>query len=172
MNRVLENIKTRLTGGPIKRFYKLKAAYSIAMEISSSLDLEEALKTFVNRVASYLGVEIVSIMFLDNEKRRLIIKIAKGLSEEVIKDSNASLGEGISGWVGKTGEPLLLKDITKDARFTRSSGRHYYNNSLLTVPLKLRGKVLGVMNVNNKVSKDIFRQWAGCPPVPWRLRIL
>ena len=159
MNKVLEKIKVRLAGGPIKRFYKLKAAYSIAMEISSSLDLEEALKIFINRVASYMGVEIVSIMFLDNEKRRLIIKIAKGLNEEIVKDSNASLGEGVSGWVGKTGEPLLIKDITEDARFTRSGGRRYYNNSLLTVPLKSSGRVIGVINVNNKISKDIFRQY-------------
>ena len=79
MNRIIENIKGSFIGGPVKRFYKLRAAYSIAMEISSSLDLEEALKTFVNRVASYMGVEIVSVMFLDNEKHRLIIKIAKGL---------------------------------------------------------------------------------------------
>ena len=159
MNRVLEKIKVRLIGVPIKRFYKLRAAYSIAMEISSSLDLGEALKTFVNRVASYMGVEIVSIMFLDNEKRRLIIKIAKGLNEDIIRDSNAPLGEGVSGWAGKTGEPLLIKDITKDARFTRRSGGRYYNNSLLTVPLKLRGRVIGVMNVNNKISKDIFRHY-------------
>ena len=159
MNRILENIKVGIIGGPVKRFYKLNAAYSIAMEISSSLDLEDALKTFVNRVASYMGVEIVSIMFLDNEKRRLIIKIAKGLNEEIIRDSNAPIGEGVSGWVGKTGEPLLIKDITKDARFARRSGGHYYNNSLLTVPLKLSGKVTGVVNVNNKISKGIFRQY-------------
>ncbi len=159
MNRILENIRVRLVGGPVRRFYKLKAAYSIAMEISSSLDLEEALKIFVNRVASYMGVEIISVMFLDNEKRRLIIKVAKGLNEEIIKDSNTYLGEGVSGWVGRTGEPLLIKDITKDSRFPRRSGGHYYNNSLLTVPLKLRGRVTGVINVNNKISKDVFRQY-------------
>ena len=93
MDRIPEKIKARLIGGPgtisvlggsVKRFYKLRAAYSIAMEISSSLDLEEALKIFVNRVASYMDVEIVSVMFLDNEKSRLIVKIARGLSEEVI----------------------------------------------------------------------------------------
>jgi signal transduction histidine kinase len=159
MNRVLEKIRVRIIGGPIRRFYRMRAAYSISMEISSSLDLEEALKTFVNRIASYMGVEIVSIMFLDNEKRRLIIKIAKGLDQEIIKDSGASLGEGVSGWVGRTGESLLIRDITKDIRFTRSGGKHYYNNSLLTVPLKLRGRVIGVINVNNKASKDIFRQY-------------
>lgn len=155
--RVLENIK--ILGGPIRRFYRLKAAHSIAMEISLSLDLEEALKTFVNRVASYMRVEIISVMFLDKEKRRLVIKISRGLNEDAVKDSNASLGEGISGWVGKTGESLLIKDITKDARFARSSGRHYYNNSLLTVPLKTSGRIIGVVNVNNKISRDIFRQY-------------
>lgn len=167
MNRVLKKIKARFSGGanivfpsrgPIKRFNKLKAAYSIAMEISSFSDLDQALKVFVGRIAYYMSVEIVSVMFLDKEKHNLIIKIAKGLDEEIIKSSNISLGEGVSGWVGKTGEPLLVKDIMEDTRFIRRNTGRYYNNSLLSVPLKLHGRVLGVINVNNKISRDIFRQ--------------
>ena len=157
MNRLVENIRGKFLNSPIRRFYRLKTSYSIATELLSALDLEDALKILVNRIASCMSVEIVSIMFIDNDKRRLIVKIAKGLNEEIIRDASAQIGEGVAGWVGKTGEPLLIKDITKDTRFISREKGKYYNNSLLSVPLKMRSRIIGVINVNNKVSKDIFR---------------
>lgn len=160
MNRVFENLRGRLLGGPIRRFYALRAAQSIATEISYALEMDEALKILVNRIASYMSVEIISVMLIDSEKKRLVVNIAKGLGDEIVKDSESrGLGEGVAGWVGKTGEPLLISDITKDSRFSvRQSGR-YYNNSLLSVPLKVRDRVFGVINVNNKTSHDIFRHY-------------
>lgn len=157
MNRFVENIRGRFITSPIRRFYKLKAAHSVATELLSALDLEDCLKILVNRIASYMSVEIVSIMFVDSERRRLIVKIAKGLNENIAHDAGTQIGEGISGWVGKTGEPLLIKDITKDTRFPGRSGGRYYNNSLLSVPLKMRNRIIGVININNKISRDIFR---------------
>jgi signal transduction histidine kinase len=161
MNRFLENIQNirgKFLNFPVGRFYKLKVSYFIAMELLSALDLEDCLKILVNRVASYMSVEIISIMFIDNDKRRLIVKIAKGLNEEVVSDASTQIGEGVAGWVGKTGEPLLIKDITKDTRFVPREQGKYYNNSLLSVPLKMRNRIIGVINVNNKISKDIFRE--------------
>lgn len=140
-------------------FYKLRASYSIATELLSAIDLDDCLKILVNRVASYMSVEIVSIMLTDNDKKRLIVKIAKGLDEKIVQNYSTKIGEGVAGWVGKTGEPLLIKDITKDTRFTIRGDGKYYNNSLLSVPLKMRNRVIGVINVNNKVSKDIFREY-------------
>ncbi|MBI5124539.1 MAG: GAF domain-containing sensor histidine kinase, partial [Candidatus Omnitrophica bacterium] len=153
------NLKGRLPGGPIRRYYRLKTAYSIAREVSSVPGIEDCLKALVNRISSYMAVKIVSVMFIDKDKRRLIVKVAKGLDEEVIKEANTQIGEGVAGWVGRTGEPLLVKDITKDPRFVKRSESRYYNNSLLSVPLKTRDKVSGIINVNNKISRDIFRTY-------------
>ena len=160
MNRLIENIKGRFVNSTIRRFYRLEAAYSIAAELLSSIDLEDSLKILVNRIASYMSVEIVSIMFIDNERQRLIIKITKGLNEEVVRSqTGARIEEGPAGWVAKNGEPLLVRDITKDARFTARPGGRYHNNSLLSVPLKIRGRIMGVVNINNKISKDVFREY-------------
>lgn len=140
------------------RFYNSRIAYSISTELLSAIDLEDCLKILVNRIASYLSVEIVSIMLIDNDKKRLVVKIAKGLNEDIVRDAGSAIGEGIAGWVGKTGEPLLIKDITKDIRFTPRGGGKYYNNSLLSVPLKMHDRIIGVINVNNKASRGIFRE--------------
>jgi len=159
VNRLVANIRSRFLNSPIRRLYKLKASYSIAAEILSAIDLQDCLKILVSRIASYMSVEIVSVMLIDDNKRRLIIKITKGLDYEVARDTGAGMEDSIAGWVAKTGEPLLIRDLDRDARFAKRSGGRYYNNSLLSVPLKLRNRIIGVINVNNKTSKDVFREY-------------
>ena len=159
MNRLVETIKGGFLNSPVRRYYRMRAAYSIATELLSATDLQDCLKTLVNRIASYMSVEIVSVMFIDDKKRQLIVKITKGLDDEVAREPGAGIDKSIAGWVVRTGRPLLVKDLDKDARFTARSGGRYYNNSLLSVPLKMRNRVIGVINVNNKTSKDIFRAY-------------
>jgi signal transduction histidine kinase len=140
-----------------KYLFKLAAAYTISKEASSAFDLEKCLNILVDRVAELLEVEIVSVMLISRNKSELLIKIAKGLERQIIRDVRVKLGEGIAGWVAATGEALLVKDLTKDSRFPRRNGK-YHTESLLSVPLKIQNKVIGVINVNNKISKDIFNE--------------
>ena len=64
-----------------------------------------------------------------------MIGLAKGLKKQVASKVRVKVGENISGWVAKTGEPLLIKDITKDKRFNIRKGK-YYTNSLLSVRIR------------------------------------
>lgn len=141
-----------------RRLFELAAAYHIGKEASSVFDFEKCLKILTNRIADFLSVEIVSLMLINRDRNGLVIKFAKGLEDEIIRQAKINLGEGIAGWIAVTGEPLLIKDLERDTRFPRRSnaGGRYYTNSLLSVPLKIRDKVIGVINVNNKISKDIF----------------
>ena len=66
------------------------------------------------------------------------------------------LGEGIAGWVAQNRKPVLLKDISKDDRFSDRQGRmDYKTRSVLSVPILLHeNQLLGVLNVNNKRNGD------------------
>jgi diguanylate cyclase (GGDEF)-like protein len=66
------------------------------------------------------------------------------------------LGEGISGFVAERAESLLISDVEVDPRFARENHERYYTNSLIASPLIRMGKVLGVVNVNNKRSHKAF----------------
>lgn len=59
---------------------------------------------------------------------------------------------------GKKGKPLLINDISRDKRFRPREKGKYYTQSLLSVPLKARGQIIGVLNVNNKARKQIFNK--------------
>ena len=141
-----------------KRLFELNAAYHISKELSGVSTLTDCLKILVERIVELMAVEIVSVMLIDKESNALRIITAKGLKDEIIKAASIGIGESYVGsWVAKTGEPLLVEDITGDRRFNRQNGK-YYNDSLLSVPLKIHDQVIGVINVNNKVSRDTFRK--------------
>jgi DNA-binding response OmpR family regulator len=111
----------------------------------------------VDVVAEVLGVEVVSVMLVQESDGTLRIVHATGLEAEVQRQAAPRVGEGIAGGVAKSGEPLLVKDIGRDPRFAgRKRHPRYRTDSLLCVPLKVNGKIVGVVNANNKSSGEPF----------------
>ena len=111
----------------------------------------------IDLVASVQEVEIVSLMLVNEPEGTLRIAYAKGLDPAVQKQAVCRVGEGISGWVAQTGEPLLIRDLARDPTFgKRERNPRYRTDSLMSVPLKVNGKTVGVMNANNKVSGGAF----------------
>lgn len=151
-----ENIHSQNRLSLEQDFFKLKAAYYVSKDMLGASNLEETLNVLVDRISQVMAVEIVSFMLISKNKNELIIRFVKGLDKEIIKNEKVKLGEGVSGWVAKTGEPLLVKNISKDSRFVPRRNGKYYTDSLLSVPLKLQDKVIGVINVNNKISRESF----------------
>ncbi len=156
-SRLRQDLKAKSRQSLEEDFFKLKAAYDINRDVLAATNLEEALNILVDRIAEVMSVEIVSLMLMGENTGELLIKFAKGLDKEIIRNVKVKLGEGVSGWVAQTGESLLIKDINKDNRFTKRNGR-YNTDSLLSVPLKVYDKVIGVINVNNKESGEIFNE--------------
>lgn len=123
------------------------------------MEAEKCAESILNRTSDILGTELGSVMLLDEKNKQLFIKKAKGLDEHIVKITRVRVGEGISGWVAQHGKPLLIKDISQDKRFKRfkkKENKRYTTDSLLSVPLKIGSKIIGVINVNNKEAKRSF----------------
>jgi DNA-binding response OmpR family regulator len=111
----------------------------------------------IDLIADALEVEIVSLMLMKEPEGILRIAHAKGLDPAVQREAVCRVGEGISGRVAKTGEPLLIRDLSQDPVYGKGSLRpRYRTNSLMCVPLKVNGKTIGVLNANNKVTGKPF----------------
>lgn len=141
-----------------QRLRELDAVYEASTSLISVLKLEDSLERIVNLAADVLGAKLGSLMILDEKKEVLTIKAARGLEQEIVKQTRQRVGGSISGWVAQKGEPLLVEDIESDPRFRRLNREKYETKSLLSVPLKLKGKTLGVLNMNNKTSGQPFNQ--------------
>jgi len=139
----------------ITKFYELfeKSRYLLL-----SLEPSKLYSLVVNLAAKAMDAEICSLMIPDPKTDELSIKASVGLEEEITKRKFKKTG-GIVGYVCRTGEPLLVKDITKDARFhIEQSQPKYYTKSLISAPLKVGDEIFGILNVNNKSSRAPFNE--------------
>ena len=120
-------------------------------------EFKVVLNEIVHQFTAVLESEVGSFMVLDESQGFLTIKGSKGLNEEIVSKAQVKIGEGISGWVASRNRPILVTDIEQDDRFSRLNHNRYYTKSFLSAPLKL-GKVTGVININNKSSKEPYSE--------------
>lgn len=138
-----------------RRVRELQLLHETGQRLTSFLNVGDVLSEMVGQLRHVLGVEIVSVMLLDRESEELRIQAASGLPRDVVTRARVALGEGISGQVAARGEAVLVRDVSREQRFARSSFHaQYTTESLLCVPLKVGERVLGVVNVNNKIGGD------------------
>jgi HD-GYP domain-containing protein (c-di-GMP phosphodiesterase class II) len=95
-------------------------------------------------------------MLCNDMTSELTIKGSRGLSDEIVKRTRINFGDQISGCVAVEGRPLLIKDIEKDPNFEKRNIPQYNTRSLLSLPLKIGDKVVGVLNLNNKKTATTF----------------
>ena len=119
-------------------------------------DLDQLLKMIVDKTCKLMQVKTCSLMLVDAKEKVLKVKVARGIDEKINGQVQVKIGEDISGWIARTGRPLLIKNIEKDQRFRRRNKERFFTKSLLSVPLKINDKLIGVLNVNNKASGGIF----------------
>jgi len=136
-----------------ERLTEASVIMNLALELTPGMRIDEVLDIIVGHIYQDLGYKIVSIMLLDEKGEYLKINAARGLAEKIVRSSQMEIGKGVSGSVAQSGEPLLIRDVEKNAKFGkgRSHGR-YSSKSLICVPLKVEDRVIGVLNANNKKS--------------------
>ena len=137
-----------------RRNAELEVLYGTIRDLTSTLSVHEVLQRLLDRTLEHLDSEIGSIFVLENEDQ-LRLAVAKGLPAEV--DSTVELGNGVTGYVAQSGLSLLVRDVETDPRFRRRNHERYYTHTLVSAPIVSAGRVRGVVNVNNKRSREPFR---------------
>lgn len=128
--------------------------------INSSLKIETVLDHAMKFSEEFINAEASSIYEIDEETDELFIRVARGEKKDLIKAVRMKVGEGIAGRVVQTGMPMVIQDARKEKRFSdkydRMSG--FKTRSLLCVPLMLRGKPIGAIQVLNKKNGKHFTE--------------
>lgn len=137
---------------------RLGLVSKVTDRLVQSLDFDQALQTLIDGTTELLNVERASILILDHETRTLSIRVAKGLSPEVIAATRIPLGDGIAGGVAETQEAVAARDVRRlpgwrrhaPGGVARDRRSDYADFSALCVPLVIHGETQGVMNFNHK----------------------
>ncbi len=141
-----------------ERIKRLELFERISIAISSTLDLQELLETVMEITKSVMRAEACSVLLLDKATGELLFTVALGEKEEEVKEFRIKPGQGIAGWVLEKEEPLLVPDVKSDGRFYKGvdDKTGFETRSMIAVPLFVKDKIVGVIEVINKVNGNSF----------------
>ncbi len=128
------------------RYERLSRLYQVGNIIHSTLEPEEALRLIVREAVRLMGASSGSAVLLNPTNGLLEIQAAHGLPEPAL-GLKLRVGEGITGWVARSGRPARVGDVTQDARYIQVRPEV---RSELAVPLEVQGEVRGVLNVDSE----------------------
>lgn len=126
----------------------IEALSRISEAMTSDLYLEDILKLIVTVTAETLKSRICSLMLLDPKKNELVIKATQSMNREYIDKNPLKPGEGIAGKVFLENKPIAVYNILEDKNYKyKEIAWKEGLASLLSVPLHVKGKVTGVLNI-------------------------
>jgi Nif-specific regulatory protein len=130
----------------------------ISTLINSTFDINEVLNRIMDSANRVVKAEASSLLLIDETDGTLYFHVALGDKGDEVKKYTLKMGEGIAGWVAKYSKPLLVPDVQQDKRFFRDISKqiNFKTKSILCVPLRLKEKTIGVLEVINKVGADTF----------------
>jgi signal transduction histidine kinase len=127
------------------RYERLELLYRVSHVLHSTLDPDEALKLIVRETVGVMKASSGSVVLLNPTNGFLEIQASHGLPPKAA-ELKLRPGEGITGWVARTGTPARVGDVASDHRYVllRQEVR-----SEMAVPLEVNGEVRGVLNVDS-----------------------
>jgi signal transduction histidine kinase len=137
---------------------ELDALIQISNIINTHLDLDNVLESVMSVTTDMMKAEASSLFLIDAETDELIFHVATGEKANKIKSIRMKKSEGIVGSVIDSGKAEIINDVTKDPRFFQKVDKEsgFITRSILCVPLKTTNRLLGAIEVLNKLGGGHF----------------
>jgi GAF domain-containing protein len=119
---------------------------------------QELLQSIVDAAARIFGAAAASISLVDEQEQMLEFRVAYGAGNKELVGMRIPIDKGIAGYVALTGQPIAISDVRKDTRFNQDFAKStgYVPRSILATPLLFEERVIGVMEVLDKISAPSF----------------
>lgn len=127
---------------------KLTAVYELSREITLSADIDSISNAVLDIAQKILNFDNCALVLIDESTNELYTQAQRGYPEEIGRIRlPVNYEKGITAWVAKTGRSIYLPDVSQEGKYIPGvpGGR-----SELTVPLKMGGEVIGVLDVESK----------------------
>ncbi len=133
------------------RYYR--GLYEIALTINSSLDPEEVMRAIAESTAGALDARGASLMLLSPDRTELYHSAAYGLSDWYVRKGRMQVDESMAESL--SGRSVTILDVGTDPRIQyRPQAVQEGIASMFSVPVRLRGEVIGLMRIYSRVSRE------------------
>ena len=129
----------------MSRYERLQLLYQVSNVIHSTLEPQEALQLIVSEAVRLMHASSGSVVLINPTSGFLEIHASQNLPSAALR-LKLRVGEGITGWVARTGKPARVGDVTQDPRYVMARRGV---RSELAVPLEVNGETRGVLNMDS-----------------------
>jgi len=148
MNPTEEHIITAaLSGGSEISTEVLATLAEIGEDVNASLDLDEVLARAAALIKRHIDYEIFGVLMIEGDGNYLRHRFAIGYPRELAESLRIPMGQGITGTAAATGHSVRVSDTSKDPRYINAIESV---RSELAVPLIVRGKCVGVLDIQSR----------------------
>ena len=142
----------------LERYEEINLLYDVGEAIGAVFDADTIYEVVLRKGTEVIGARKASIMILDDNGKDLRLVAARALSENEMATSVVRVGEGISGRVVKEAKPLLIEDAKQLPQSVEdiTEIESFIAFPTMSVPLMVRDKVLGVINMSEKSAAGTF----------------
>ena len=141
------------------RDIKVKVLVDIGDALASSLDLPSTLNSILKVISDSLEMQRGTITLVDPRTNELHIEVAHGLTKAEKERGRYKIGEGITGKVVESGQPMVIPDIGEEPLFlNRTQARKNLEKrkfAFLCVPIKVGNKVIGALSADHLFKGNI-----------------
>src|SRR5215213_769362 len=118
----------------------------------------DLLDYIVATAAYVLHAQAASLFLVDEDTEELVFEVALGEKAAEVKKFRLPLGQGIAGFTAATGQAIAVADVQRDPRWAQDIGRavQYMPQSILSVPLSVEDRVIGVLELLDKEGGKPF----------------
>jgi GAF domain-containing protein len=137
----------------------LVSVMEMAGMANSSLNLVEVLSLMMENANRVIRAEASTLMLLDELTGDLVFSVPTGPVAEQLIDHRLKRGQGIAGWVVDNEKPVIANDVARDERFfSIDKISSFKTQSILALPLKAKGELIGVLELINKAGGSGFTE--------------
>jgi class 3 adenylate cyclase/putative methionine-R-sulfoxide reductase with GAF domain len=147
--------RNNLSSMVLRRNQELDTIRQIGSALASStFDLNQVLKYTMDMIRMVMNVDAGSLYLLEDDELRFAVSF--NIAVEALQRVTLKLGQGIAGYVAARGESLIVNDTSSSRHFYPDVDRNtgFHTRSALCVPMISQGRVIGVIEVLNKLNGD------------------
>lgn len=134
---------------------ELSVLNEVALAVSSTSALNEVVDLIVQKCVKHLRVEQGAVLMVGEQQANAPLQTMVRKVQADYAGIPYRLGDQITGWMLKNQQPLVINDLSTDGRF-RLPPEASSVRSLMCVPLRLKGNMIGVLSVFNKRGGEEF----------------
>ena len=136
------------------RLEEMAALHATSLDITAELDLPKVLQAIVKRASKLLKAKGGAIYLYDAERDELVLTV-NTIPWRNYTGMTLKLGEGLSGKVALTGEPVVVDNYSRwEGRSSKFEGEPFTAN--MAVPLRWQGQVIGTISIVDEASERTF----------------